>query len=82
MPAEDLRARAGDYHSWNVDGLCYWDTYQRMAYSSLVAMMRLSGHAEDMQERKGLGDDFLRIFPLKTILGLSMDRRYWPGNNG
>ena len=82
MPAEDLRARAGEYHSWNVDGLCYWDTYQRMAYSSLVAMMRLSGHAEDMQERKGLGDDFLRVFPLKTILGLSMDRRYWPGNNG
>jgi hypothetical protein len=82
MPAEDLREKAAEYHSWNVDGLCYWDTYQRMSYSTLMAMMRLTGHAEDMQRRKGLGDNFLKVHPLKTILGLTMDRRYWPGNNG
>ena len=52
------------------------------APQSLNYMMRLSGHAEDMIERKGLGDDFLRVFPTKTILGLSMDRRYCPGSNG
>lgn len=82
MPAEILQERAIEYADWPVDGLCYWDSYQRMSYASLWAMMRLSGHGKELKEHKDLGKSFLKAIPFKSILGMTLDRRYWPGNNG
>ena len=69
MPPRLFRTIAMNYYEAGVDGLSFWDAYNRYYRASEWAFLKRLGHRKDLERWEGKGDDYYRILPLKSLDG-------------
>jgi len=82
MPAIDRLRRAAEYYEAGADGFCLWDSQARVTRASEFATDRFLGHRDDLLHWADQMSPTYRLYPLKTLQGYSMDRRYWTLTSG
>ena len=69
MPPRQFRTIAMNYYEAGVDGLSFWDSYNRYYRASEWAFLKRLGHRKDLERWEGKGDDYYRVLPLKSLDG-------------
>jgi hypothetical protein len=82
FPPERILERGLSYYRAGVDGLCFWDTYARLWRKSEWAMIRLMGHRNELGTWREHARSFWRKVPVRSIHGISLDRRYGVQTHG
>ena len=69
LPPRKYRQIAMNYYAAGADGLSFWDFQNRYPRASEVAFIKRLGHAGDLPDWEGRGDDYFRKVPLVRLDG-------------
>ncbi|MFH1008594.1 MAG: family 10 glycosylhydrolase [Candidatus Latescibacterota bacterium] len=76
MPARAYRKIALSYYQAGADGLSFWDSFTRHVRASEWAFIKKLGHKDDLPGWEGLGDDWYRAVPMRSLDGYRMGRTF------
>ena len=74
MEPDEYRIKAIDYYAKGVDGLCFWDTFDRYPKLRKWSMISRLGHKDDLPEIDSGEGKYYRTIKVIKIDGIRVDR--------